>query len=99
MDIFEKIKCPLMIISTREQWRKNSRFSGMLVVGDKANLDVEPDKELPNLSNAKMLSYVQKVKDSFLENYESYTGHFTSINFLSYYYFCGQVLQGVSERR
>lgn len=48
------------IISTREKWRKNSRFWGMLAMGDKANLDVEPDKELPNLPNAEMLSLCTK---------------------------------------
>lgn len=78
------------IISTTENWRgkkkKKSRFAGILAAGYNANLDVERDWELPDLSNAKMFSCGGKkiVGNSQLENYESYMGQLTSIVFVCF---------------
>lgn len=65
----------------------------------KANLDVERDWELPDLSNAKMLSCGKKkiVGNSQLKNYESYTGQLTSM--FVFFFSPGRFCKGVPERR
>ena len=75
---------PNHITSTREKWRgrgKRNLGLGEYWLQVKANLDVERDWELPDLSNAKMLSCGEKkiVGNSQLKNYESYTGQLTSM--------------------
>lgn len=99
MDIFDKIKCPLTLFLLGRSGEK------ILGVGGCWPWEIRQIQMLNLIRNCQICQmlkcslYVQKVKDSVLENYESYTGHFTSIKFLSYYYFSGQVLQGISERR
>ena len=85
------------------QEKKKSKFRGILAVGYKANVDVKCDRELPDLSYAKMFSCVKKKKiGALLENDESCTGQFTLIKFFFCFFFClvfGRFCKGVLERK